>query len=141
MQSRRCAVCGELFRPRPQIPGQRYCGEARCQRERRRHWQQAKRASDADYRDNQRRAQQAWLEHNRQYWREYRRTHPQYEERNRTQQRRRDGMRRQRRLAKMYASTAVSPVPSGTYRLTPVAPSDLAKMYACTVEISLLSET
>lgn len=140
MQSRQCITCGQAFRPRPQVPQQCYCGEAACQRERRRHWQQAKRGSDADYRDNQRRAQQAWLEHNREYWREYRRTHPQYEERNRMQQRRRDGMRGKRHLAKMYASTPVSPVPSGTYRLTPVAPSDLAKMDACTVEITLVSE-
>lgn len=141
MQSSHCAACGQVFRPRPQLPEQRHCGDAACQRERRRRWQQAKRASDADYRDNQRRAQQGWLEHNRQYWREYRRRHPQYEERNRTQQRRRDAMRSQRRLAKMYASTPELPVPSGTYRLTPVAPSDLAKMYACTVEISVVSDT
>jgi len=141
MQSKRCAACGEVFQPRPQAPQQCYCAQATCQTERRRRWQQAKRQSDADYRDNQKRAQQAWLEQHREYWREYRRTHPQYEERNRTQQRRRDGMRRKRRLAKMYASTPDSPVPSGTYRLTPVAPGDLAKMYACTVEITLVSET
>jgi len=140
MQSRVCAACGQAFQPRPQAPQQCYCAEAACQTERRRRWQQAKRRGDADYRDNQRRAQRAWVEHHRDYWREYRRAHPQYAERNRTQQRRRDGRRGARRLAKMYASTPVSPVSSGTYRLTPVAPSDLAKMYACTVEITLVSE-
>jgi len=140
MQRRQCEACGQLFEPRAQVPDQRYCGEAACQRERRRHWQQTKRRGDADYRDNQRRAQQTWLERHRDYWREYRRTHPQYEERNRTQQRRRDRTRPEGDLAKMYASTTVSPVPSGTYRLTPVRPNNLAKMYACTVEISLLSE-
>jgi len=55
------------------------------------------------------------------YWREYRRAHAQYEERNRTQQRSRDVRRRERRLAKMDASTRVFPVPSGIYWLAPAA--------------------
>lgn len=139
MHSRQCVACGQAFRPRPQVPQQCYCSDAACQRARRGRWQQAKRQSDADYRDNQRRAQQAWLKHRREYWREYRRSHPQYVERNRTQQQRRDELRRRRRLAKMDASTRDSPMPSGTYRLTPVAAGDLAKMYACTVEITWVS--
>lgn len=138
MQSRRCAACGQVFRPRPQTAGQRYCGDAPCQRERRRCWQQAKRVSDADYRDNEMRAERAWRKRHPEYWREYRRAHPEYTERNRMQQQRRDG-RRERRLANMDASTPVSPVASGTYRLTPVAPSRLANMDACTVEITLVS--
>ncbi len=141
MQRRQCEACGEAFWPRPQVPGQRYCDKAACQRERHRRWQQAKLRSDADYRDNQRRAQQAWLEQHHDYWREYRRTHPQYEQRNRAQQQRRDRTRHECDLAKMDALTPVSPVPSGTYRLTPVPPSNLANMYACTVEISLISGT
>ena len=139
MQSRQCAACGQAFWPRPQVSQQCYCAEAACQRERRRRWQQAKRQSDADYRDNQTRAHHAWRERHPEYWREYRRTHPEYEARNRTQQQRRDGMRRERRLAKMDASTRAFRVPSGTYRLAPVAPSDLAKMDAWTVEITLVS--
>jgi hypothetical protein len=39
MECRRCAACGQAFRPRAQIPQQRYCGLAACQRERRRRWQ------------------------------------------------------------------------------------------------------
>jgi len=139
MQSRQCAGCGQAFGPRPQVPQQCYCAQLACQRERRRRWQQAKRQSDPDYRDNQARAQQAWVEHHHDYWREYRRTHPQYAERNRTLQQRRDDRRRDRHLAKMDASTPVLPVSLGTYRLTPVAPSDLAKMDACTVEITWVS--
>ena len=139
MQSRQCAACGRVFWPRPQVSQQCYCADAACQRERRRRWQQAKRGSDADYRDNQTRAQQAWLEHHHDYWREYRRTHPQYSERNRTLQRRRNARRGVRVIAKMDASTPVSPVPSGTCRLTPAAAEGIAKMDAWTVEITVLS--
>jgi hypothetical protein len=146
MESRRCAGCGQAFRPRSQVPGQCYCSEAACQRERRRCWQRAKRASDADYRENQARAQRAWAQSHREYWREYRRTHPDYCERNRdgSRQRRRD--RRQRagsstsaKFAKMDASMPGSPVPSGTYRLVPAAAAEFAKMDAWMVEITLVS--
>lgn len=53
MESRRCAACGQAFRPRPQVSHQCYCPAPACQRERRRCWQQAKHKSDSDYRDNQ----------------------------------------------------------------------------------------
>lgn len=139
MQSRQCAGCAQGFQPRPQVPQQCYCAQAPCQRERRRRWQQAKRQSDPDYRDNQARAQRSWRERHAEYWREYRRTHPQYKERNRAQQQRRDGVRRERRLAKMDASTRALRVPSGIYRMVPAAPSNLAKMDAWTVEITLVS--
>jgi hypothetical protein len=35
MEIRRCAGCGEAFRPRSQVPQQRYCGADACQRARR----------------------------------------------------------------------------------------------------------
>jgi hypothetical protein len=139
MQSRHCAACGQAFWPRPQVPEQGYCGKAACQRERRRRWQQAKRCGDADYRDNEMRAERAWRKRHPEYWREYRRTHPRYTERNRAQQHQRDSRRGEHRLANMDASTPVLPVLSGTYRLTPVAPGDLANMDVCTVEITLVS--
>jgi len=72
MESRRCRCCGHAFRPRAQSPQQRFCSASACQRERRRRWQQAKRASDPDYRDNQARAQRAWAASHRDYWAEYR---------------------------------------------------------------------
>ena len=50
MECRRCAACDRAFRPRAQIPHQRYCALAACQRERRRRWQLSKLHSDADYR-------------------------------------------------------------------------------------------
>ena len=132
---RRCAACGEAFRPRSQVPDQMYCSASACQRARRRRWQRAKRQSDSDYRENQARAQRAWLEGHPEYWREYRRTHPEYSESNRVAaQRRRAG-----RVAKMDASKAISPVPSGTYRLVPATDTEFAKMDAWIVEMTLIS--
>ena len=139
MQTKQCAGCCKAFHPRPQTPKQSYCSSPACQRERRRRWQQARRQSDPEYRDNQLRAQASWVERHRDYWRAYRRAHPEYTERNRTLQRQRDAQRRVRVLAKMDASPRDSPVPSGTYRLTPLTPEDLAKSDAWMVEITLVS--
>jgi hypothetical protein len=109
---------------------------------RRRRWQQAKRQSDADYREDQARAQRAWAQGHRDYWREYRRTHPDYCESNRqaTRQRQRDRRQRAAQFAKMDASTALSPVPSGTYRLVPAGAEAFAKMDAWIVEMTLISK-
>jgi hypothetical protein len=65
MERRRCAACGEAFRPRSQVPKQSYCSAVACQRVRRQRWQKAKRHSDADYRENQARAQHAWAQGHR----------------------------------------------------------------------------
>ena len=139
MKSKHCAGCSKAFRPRPQSPKQTYCSLPSCQRERRRRWQQARRQNDPEYRDNQSRAQQTWIERQPDYWREYRRRHPEYCERNRSLQRERDVRRRERVLAKMDVSAGDSPVPSGTYRLSPVTRDDLAKMDAWMVKITLVS--
>jgi hypothetical protein len=139
MQCRRCAACGQGFRPRAQNPHQRYCGMAACQRERRRCWQKSKLQSDGDYRANQAQAQRAWAGGHGDYWRAYRSAHPEYTDRNRLEQRRRDCRRRAARLAKMDASTSDHPVPSGTYRLVAAVDGDLAKMDAWTVKISVIS--
>jgi hypothetical protein len=139
MEQRRCLSCRLRFRPRPQTPGQRYCGAEACQRERRRRWQRKRQQSDGDYRDNQRRAQQAWAARHREYWRDWRHRHPEYCERNRRQQRLRDGRRRPATLAKKDASTPDLRVPSGTYRLVPTAVTGLAKMDAWTVEIAVIT--
>ena len=117
MERRHCAGCGRAFRPCSQVPGQRYCGTPGCQRERRRRWQQAKHASDADYRENQARAQRAWAQNHSEYWREYRRLHPEYCERNRNAARQRQRDRRRR--------AAVA--------------TEFAKMDAWMVEITLVS--
>ena len=72
MDDRRCAACGKSFRLCPRVRDQKYCGEEECRRARRRRWQRARRQADADYRDNQARAQRGWAEGNSAYWRAYR---------------------------------------------------------------------
>lgn len=142
MERRRCAGCGGAFRPRPQVPDQKYCSASACQSARRRRWQRAKRQSDADYRENQARAQRAWVQSHRDYWREYRRTHPQYCESNRLAARQRQRKRRRvAQFAKMDASRALSRVPSGTYRLVPASAAEFAKMDAWVVEMTLISRS
>ena len=94
MQKRRCRACRRMFVPKAQVPGQCFCVDEPCQQERRRRWQKKKRHSDADYRDNERRAQRTWAARHPRYWKEYRREHPEYDERNRRHQRDRDRRRR-----------------------------------------------
>lgn len=53
------------------MPDQSYCADEACQRERKKLWQRDRRTSDPDYRDNQARAQDAWLARNPDYWRRY----------------------------------------------------------------------
>jgi hypothetical protein len=140
MGERRCAGCGEAFRPRPQVPDQEYCGKEDCRRARRRRWQRGKRQNDADYRDNQGRAQRAWAGENSAYWQAYRSGHPDYAQANREKQRQRDGRRRAANLAKMDSIGTFSSVPSGTYLLVPKGAEKLAKMDSLMVEITLLSK-
>jgi len=143
MRYRRCASCGASFRPCPQVPKQRFCSQLDCQRERRRRWKRRKRQSDADYRDNQARAQRAWSERHQEYWREYRRGHPQYTERNRQQQRVRNARRgapgNSGVIAKRNVWGALDGEFSGTYVLTPVAQEPIAKRNAWRVRITTIS--
>jgi hypothetical protein len=118
MDDRRCAACGKSFRPCPRVRNQKYCGEDECRRARRRRWQRAKRQADADYRDNQGRAQRAWSGENGTYWRAYRSRHRQYAEENRKRAKQRKRDRRQHA----------------------VEGSRFAKMDSIMVEITLLSK-
>ncbi len=147
MEQRRCASCHNLFHPRPQSPEQAFCSAVECQRERKRRWQKARRALDADYRDNEVQANRHWRIHNPDYWREYRRKHPQYVTRNRQQQRERDRAKRLNppqppatpHLANEDTSSLQFPLPTGTYRIAPVTGDDLANEDAYLVKIALLS--
>jgi hypothetical protein len=144
MQKRRCAGCRRVFRPRAQVPKQRYCSAAACQRVRRQRWQREKRRTDADYRENQAQAQRRWAERHPGYWCRYRAAHPAYTAANRSQQRERDRRRRGRAdngpvLARSDASRPVSAPPSGTYRLIPVTVPRLAKRDGWTVKIHAVS--
>jgi hypothetical protein len=140
MEVPRCAACGEGFRPCPRVREQKYCGKEECRRTRRRRWQRTTRQDDADYRDNQERAQRAWVRENGAYWQAYRSEHPDYAQANREKQRQRDRRRRAAHLAKMDSIGAFSSVPSGTYLLVPQGEEKLAKMDSIMVEITLLSK-
>ena len=119
MECRRCAACDRAFRPRAQVPHQRYCGLAACQRERRRRWQQSKLRSDADYRANQRQAQRAWADGHGEYWREYRARHPDYTDHNRLEQRQRDRCRRVARLGlNLYGDFSVKRISSCAFLIS-----------------------
>jgi hypothetical protein len=143
MEKRRCAACGEGFRPCPRVRDQEYCGKEECRRERRRRWQRDKRLRDADYRDNQARAQRAWSEENSAYWQGYRSGHPEYVQANREEQRKRDRRRSAAKgsdLAKMDSIGTFSAVASGTYLLVPQREDNLAKMDSIMVKLTLVSK-
>ncbi len=141
MDLKQCIACRQKFQTLPHTPKQRYCSALKCQRERRRRGQRATRKKDPDYKDNQVRAQQAWSKRNSNYWREYRRTHPEYIERNQRLQRERSHKRKMKLIAKMGALPPDPPVPSGVYRLIPVAQMGIAKMDVWMLEIKFLSNT
>lgn len=67
-----CSCCRRILPANPRCKDQEYCGEAPCQRERKRRWQALKMATDPDYRQNQREAFQSWCERNPEYWRQRR---------------------------------------------------------------------
>lgn len=147
-----CVCCRQAF-IRHRNPNQRYCSQPVCQRARKRMWQKQKYASDPDYRDNQRAAEENWRLRHPDYWRDYRKTHEDYTQRNRERQVIRDRRRSQKvcqddaqpdaPLAKSDAlegtKTPSGLVKSGFYRLIPVGYPDLAKSDAFMVEISVVA--
>ncbi|MFM0655310.1 hypothetical protein PQR17_27675 [Paraburkholderia sediminicola] len=136
---RLCLACGNPFHPLLRVPNQRYCSAAACQRERRRRWQRRRLRVDADYRDNQARAQSNWRARHPDYWRQYRATHPAYRERNCAMQRERNARRSSSPVANMDASPPLHPLASGFYILRRAVETGIAKMNACTVHIAVLS--
>lgn len=138
---RRCAACGKPFAVLPQVPDQSYCADPACQRERRKLWQRLRRAKDPDYRDNQARAQEAWLARNPEYWREYRRRNPEYTQRNRERQRTRAQEQRDAPPLQSTFRTDVGVPVTGLYRLRVVAVDGVAKKNASIlVELVLVEE-
>lgn len=145
MGTKRCSGCGELFRPRPNVPHQRFCSKGECQRVRRARWQREKLRQDPDYRLNQAMAQQRWRARRPEYWRRYRQSHPEYSARNREQQRERNRRRRRtarrpspRPIAKMDVYERQASMVSGTYRLIPLSGPGFAKMDAYLVKMQVL---
>lgn len=152
MLGQRCAGCGKPLQRCAQVPDQQYCGNAECQKMRRRRWKQAKRRSDPDYRENQARAQRAWLEHHPGFWRDWRARHPEYCERNRQQQRGRNARRGVRDkvqpqkgpvdlIAKRNASRPFPADFPGLFWLIPDQEGEIAKRDAWPVKIVAFSET
>jgi|GEM_PF-1539146 len=69
----KCRHCGRLLPVR--VPGQKYCGEKRCQAARKKKWSRKRYESDPDYRLNQKESTAAWLEGrggSAEYYRDYR---------------------------------------------------------------------
>jgi hypothetical protein len=129
-----CSCCHRKMPINPRIKDQRFCSNVVCQRDRKRRWQQAKMASDPDYRANQQDAYRAWCEQNPEYWR-----------------RRRQGKenalanspparpdKSPAAIVKMDALAANSPLFSGQYLLTPIHPA-ARKMDALMVKIVPIS--
>jgi hypothetical protein len=133
---KRCSHCGKKFLPHPAVANQRYCGNADCQKARKRKWQKEKLKNDPDYRGNQAAAQKAWRIRNRNYWKEYRKKNQTYSERNRLRQRERN--RQRRTIAKMDELPARSFISPGRYRLVPLH-GNIAKMDELIVEIGVLA--
>ena len=139
MNGKSCRSCGELFQIRAQNPNQTHCSKKSCQSERRRLWQKNKLKTDPDYRENQKSAQQAWQERNKQYWQKYREEHPSYTEQNRILQRRRNRKQGADEIAKMDVSIPVQFPCSGTYQLIPRLRKQIAKMDVWIVELTMIS--
>lgn len=138
---RRCAACGKLFGVRPQVPDQSYCADEACQRERKKLWQRDRRTTDPDYRDNQARAQEAWLARNPDYWNRYRQRHPEYTQLNRERQRNRMRELRGSSAERSDAVEISASLSTGLYRLRVIAVDRVAKMDASyLVEIVLIKE-
>ena len=102
--------------------------------------------NDADYRQDQKNAQEDWKNNNPDYWKNYRIDHEQYTDRNRDQQRRRNLNKRAKSasanktepIAKMDAIKPERTILSGKYQLIPMAPDMIAKMDTLIVEISTI---
>ena len=140
MEEKTCACCKRGFMPRPAVRNHQYCGEAKCQRARKRKWQREKVAKDSAYRGNQAAAQREWCSRNRDYWKEYRRKNPAYAERNRDKQRERNRRKRSGpEIAKMDASGQENIISPGRYRLVPLGNGVIAKMDELIVEIGVVS--
>ncbi|MDZ7762077.1 MAG: hypothetical protein U5L00_17725 [Desulfovermiculus sp.] len=95
------------------------------QKARRRLWQKQKMASDPAYSENQRQANNEWLNDNPRYWDQYRQNRPEYTKRNREKSKERMRIRRQvasvvHMFAKMDASIVDTTSLSGYYGLIPL---------------------
>ncbi|BBB58691.1 hypothetical protein UNDKW_0418 [Undibacterium sp. KW1] len=101
-------------------------------------WQKLKLQTDTDYRDNQMRAQKAWMKRNPDYWQKYRDTHPSNAEKDRVLQPHTNNTDGNDEIAKMDVSTCSSCPSAGIYFLMPCSKKKIAKMDVWTVELTLI---
>lgn len=139
MEKKRCAACRRTFYSRPQHPNQTYCPAPDCQRKRRSRWQQHKRYSDQDYRENQRQAQKSWCQHNPDYWRQYHQKAHQIMSANANNNHTAQKILAPSGGVKMDVSNGILPFISGIYRLSALAEDESAKMDVWIVKLTFLS--
>jgi len=145
---RRCQNCGCLFEVCNKVKKHEYCNKKKCRKVRNRKWQKQKIKNDATYRNDQKEAQEVWLNNNPDYWKDYRRKNSKYTESNRKKQRKRNQIQRaesatepiSKPIAKMDALTRGNNIISGRYELVPVTSDMIAKMDALIVEINTISQ-
>jgi len=133
--TKKCKACGKYFQPNPKVPDQQYCSSPKCQRERRRRWQQKTRQIDIDYRDNESRYFKDWAAEHPDYWQRYRNNNPEYAERNRNLQQIRNKKKQEFIIAK---GDELLPA-SGIYRLGLIAPDGAENQQVWLVEIIVIS--
>jgi len=135
--------CGVLFVPCRQVPGQEYCSRKECQQARKREWNRKKLASDPDYKEARKEAQQRWKEKNPTYWQEYRARHPGYCQKNRAQQKIRNQKRQKHssvsEIVKTDESIPIKNGLTGRYKIIPIHAGMIAKTDECIVEITAIS--
>lgn len=146
---RTCESCGNHFTPHRKVPKQMFCRKRKCQKERRRRWQQKKRATDKSYKENQIAAQNEWLKRNPNYWKQYRENHPEYTKKNRAQQKKRNEKRKRQqnahsfvrlKIAKMDDLIDESSRVSAIYIFIPVDNRHIAKMDYLLVKIRMIAK-
>lgn len=135
--------CGRLFVPCPQVPKQKFCSQKKCQQARKREWNRKKLASDPEYQEARKDAQQRWQDKNPNYWKDYRSRHSAYTRKNREQQRIRNRKRRRKAPVPMIAKTDESipanNVLTGRYKIIPIRADMIVKTDECIVEITAIS--
>lgn len=129
--------CGVLFTPCPQVPGQIYCSRKECQQARKREWNKKKFASDPEYQEARKDAQERWKSKNPNYWKDYRARHSKYTRRNREQQRIRNQNRKApvTDIAKTDESISTNNTLTGRYKIIPIGLDMIAKTDEWIVEI------
>ena len=148
-EMRRCQHCGCLFEVCNKVKKHEFCNKKECQKARKSKWHREKIQNDADYRNDQKVAQEDWSNNNPDYWKNYRRKNKKYTDRNREQQRRRNQDKRAKSapaikshpIAKMDALSPEREILSGKYQLIPMTPDMIAKIDVLIVEINTISNS